>query len=325
MFKIIDPLIRKTILRNFFKIDLSTLERDIADESVVKKYSRSVRNALILVILAIPPILFLDYGTLVSVLIPITMVSGTAWFAISLASVKKKFENFGLELTINMFNSFVASLALLLLLTLFSLNQDLFMPAIAWGAQYPWLQLVSGLLGTFVVLKIVYDMFAGSLRYDVNDAMLTGQSEAAELFFKKSLSFLHASAENLRAGKGLEVANYYIGVSFFEIFTFIKKYTDDKNFQVALEKALKLKHKPGMSQDEADKISLDLIKVFIQKCNNVSDEKAKKSFENIKDELDSLSCDRCESQPMVDTRFSIIFEEIAEMLETQGESLFNKR
>ena len=50
--------------------------------------------------------------------------------------------------------------------------------------------------------------------------MLTGQNEAAELFYKRSLSLLNRSAEYLRKGNRLEVSNYYVGIAFYEIFSF---------------------------------------------------------------------------------------------------------
>jgi hypothetical protein len=53
------------------------------------------------------------------------MVAGTAWFSISLANIKQKFEKFGLELTMNVFEAFSISLGLLFMLSIFSFSSFL--------------------------------------------------------------------------------------------------------------------------------------------------------------------------------------------------------
>ncbi|MCK5476572.1 MAG: hypothetical protein KAI55_01490 [Candidatus Aenigmarchaeota archaeon] len=325
--KFIDSVIKKTFLKTFYSIELSNIEKEIAQDSIKFKYKPCIFNAIISGILIIPAILILDTNTLMSVLIPITMVVGSAWFAISLANMKKKFEDFGLELTTNMFEGFVTSLVMLGLLTLFSLMPNsLFAPITVIAKQYFIVCLISGILGTIVIFKLLFLVFAGALKYDINDAMLTGQNEAAERYFKKSLSLLHTASENLRAGKGIEVANYYIGLSFYEIFAFIQS-AGLMNGQLKglMDGAHKLKRTPDMGQEEADKIALDLIRSFVSYCKNVEGVKAKKSFENIKEEFNCIENNENEPQAIVDTRLSTIVEEIAELLELEGESLFKER
>lgn len=324
--KLIYYYIKNTILRTFFNIDLSNIEKEIAEASIKSKYATAVFYATISGILIIPAILFLDTGVLISVLIPITMVAGTAWFAISLANLKKKFENFGLELTTNMFESFVTSLLMLGLLTFFSLFSEFFLQITYLGDKYTSLKFAAAILGTYVVFRLLYNLFSGALKYDMNDAMLTGQNEVAERFFKKSLSLLHSSSENLRAGKGLETANYYIGLSFYEIFAFIRESgVLNGKLKDLMEQALNLKRNPGMSQKQADIIAINLIENFVRLSKYVQGKKAQKSLENIMDELQCLKINKHESQIIIDTRLSTIFEEIAELLELQGESLFRKR
>jgi hypothetical protein len=319
-------LIKKSILKSFFKIDLSNNEKEVAIDSIKNKYLVALRGALLSGLFTIPAILFLDTNVLISILIPITMVAGTAWFAISLANVKKKFEDFGLELTTNMFDSFVTSLILLGLLAMFSLLPSVFAPISTLGATLPYIEPISGVLGLIVVFRLIYNVFSGALKYDMNDAMLAGQNEVAERFFKKSLSLLHSSSENLRDGKGLEVANYYIGLSFYEIFAFIRASgVLNGSLSSLMKGAHKLKMNPAMGQEEADKIAISLIEKFASYCNNVDGHKAKKSFENIKDELRCLKENKNEPQMVVDTRLSTIFEEIAELLESEGDALFRSK
>ena len=90
----LDHLIRKRILGRFYKIDLSNFEKRMADDAIVQKYVPSIKTALIYSVLLIPALLLLDTAIVISVLIPTTMVAGTAWFSVSLASMKKKFEDF---------------------------------------------------------------------------------------------------------------------------------------------------------------------------------------------------------------------------------------
>lgn len=320
----IASLVKKLFLKTFYEIDLSGVELEIANESVAEKYAKGVGASMIVGLLVVPAILFLNTTVLISVLIPITMVTGTAWFAISLASMKKKFETFGLELTTDMFTSFVSSLAILGWLAALSFFTDFLSPVNAWGQENPWVQIVSAILGTIAVLHILKNALSGSLKYDMNDAMLTGQNEAAEKFFKKSLSLLHASSDSLRSGKGLVVANYYIGTSFYEVFSFIDS-TGVLNGKIKAlkEDALQLKRQPAMEQEKADKISIRLIESFVGYCTNIEGDKSEKSFEHVNEELKALK-ENDEPQEMVDTRLSIIFEEIAELMDLQGEGLFKK-
>lgn len=321
--KFIDSFVKKYILKSFFDIELSNVERDIALESIEYKYGRSIINSLVSAMMIVPAILFLDTGMLMSVLIPITMVAGSAWFAISLANMKKKFESFGLELTTNMFEAFLTSLVMLGTLTLFSLLPVVFAGISLMGQGYFFVKVISGVLGVAVVFRLLFCVFAGALKYDINDAMLTGQNELAERYFKKSLSLLHTSSENLRAGKGLAVANYYIGLSFYEIFAFIRASRIQNGKLVKLmDGALLLKRNPDMSQKKADEIAMNLIGSFVGYCRNVEGMKTRKCFENLKEEFECLKNNKNEPQAIVDTRLSTIFEEIAELLELEGEALF---
>jgi len=315
--------LKKFVLQNFLNIELSSFEKKTALLSIEQKYSIAFKKMVIFSLLSIFPILFLDVSVIISVLIPITMVAGTAWFSISLANMRQKFENFGLELTKNLFESFSISLGLLFTLSIFSLTTFLWKNYIEnIGHTVIW-QTTSALIGIFIVGAIVYKIFIGSIKYDINDAMLAGQNEAAEKFFRKSLSLLHSVADTLRSGKSLSVANYYIGVAFFEIFAYMKQ-IGIMNGKLAgfIEESNKLVKNPSMNQKIADKIALSLIKIFVSYCKNSIDMDSKKSLEAICDELWCLEHNINEEQEIIDTRLAIIFQEIASLLEGQGETLF---
>lgn len=321
-------IFERYILKNFFDIELSSLEKEIAIESLEEKYKPAFRNSLILTLISLPAVILLDTSVLVNVLIPITMVSGSAWFAISLANIKKKFERFGLELTTDLFESFTASLFLLLALGTVALNFEFLTPLFEYR-ENTTIVAISSILGTIVIARIILKIFIGALKYDMNDAMLAGQAEIAEKFFKKSLSFLHQSASKLRDGNHLEIANYHIGNSFYEIFSHIKTNFKSRNLRNGkLEKLIKnaeyIKTNPGLSQDKIDHYSIELIENFLHYCGDDQQSKAaQKSLSNIANELNCIKNNN-EAQALVDTRFAAIFEEIANLIETEGEALFNK-
>lgn len=102
-------------------------------------------------LISIMPILFLDTSILISVLIPITMVAGTAWFSISLANMKQKFEAFGLELTVNLFEAFSISLGLLFMLSLFSLSSFLWQDIVAVLPLQNVFKFIAFVIGTLTV------------------------------------------------------------------------------------------------------------------------------------------------------------------------------
>ena len=68
--------------------------------------------------------------------------------------MKKKFENFGLELTRDMFTAFTTSLVLLILVVFVSIIKviDLSDPLF-------WLKIVFGLLLLLVVFKVSFDIY----------------------------------------------------------------------------------------------------------------------------------------------------------------------
>ncbi len=321
---IIERFIRKIILKKLFAIELTSLENEITEESIKKKYTPAFQKSIMYGIASVVPLLFLDTTIVVNILIPITMVVWWARFAISLSSIKKKFENFWLELTKNLFEAFTISLTLLLMLTVVSLSAFIRKPRIVeikYLQAWKYLGLVIGIL---IITNIIYKMFIWAMKYDINDAMLTGQNEAAEKFYKKSLSLLHSVSASLRDKKSLEVANYYIGVAFTEIFESINISYNDK-WKNDIEKSKELIKNPSISQKEADKKAIELIQQFLTYCINPIGNSSNKKIENIKEEVICIQNNTREKQEMKDTRFAVIFEEIASLIEEQWETLFKQK
>lgn len=316
---------RDVILRRFYQVQLSNVERETADGALENKYVPALKQALLYSLCLVPSLLLLDTQIVVSILIPTTMVAGTAWFAVSLASMKKKFENFGLELTTDLFIAFTLSLLMLFLSALTSLTADIWTPAVTSLRQSHLVKGISALLALVVVGRLLFAIFAGSLKYDVNDAMLTGQAEAAEKFFKKSLSLLHSTAQLLKSDKQLDVANYSLGLAFYEVFSDIQKRGVSAMGDVGalVEKANELIRRPKMDEKEADAIAIDLAQQFVDGCKAGAPEvQLHKSYAAIQVELECLRANTDEEQRMKDTRLSVVFDEMSTLIEEFGPALF---
>jgi len=324
--KILEHVLRRVVLGEFFKISLNKLEADTAEKALRYKYVPAVRSALVYGALLVPAVFLLDTSIVISVLIPTTMVAGTAWYAVSLASLKKKFENFGRELTTDLFVAFALSLVMLFLATLASLVKALGLARAAALAPR-WAGACGGILALATVGKLLYAIFAGSIKYDINDAMLTGQNEAAERYFKTSLSLLHTTSGALRQSRSLQVANYSIGLAFYEVFSSIKVLYDGRvigaRLEEWIEKANRLIKSPSMGKAEADRLALELVRAFLAACHDMPSVTEHKSYVALEDEIACLTANAAEEQAMTDTRMSVVFTEISNLLEEFGLSLFD--
>lgn len=322
----LEKFFRNIVFKNFFKIDLNAIEISTAEESLKTKYTEGLKESLVYGLLIIPTLLFVDTSILSSVLIPITMVSGTAWFAVSLINIKKKFESFGNELTIDLYRSFITSLIFLGLMTLISLNSKVFSGLTIWGGQYPLLSVLAGVIGTLLVLKMIYDVFLGATKYDMNDSMLTGQSEAAEKYFKRSLSLLNSCASHLRTEIPAEMAGYFSGLAFYEVFNYILlSKGENPETRKLIKETEELKSKPPKTKREMTSTCVSLVEQFLMNVTNLADNRTKKSYKNIQLELTTMRENSSESQAVFNLRLATILEEMEDMLASQGELLFKKR
>ena len=261
-----------------------------------------------------------------SVLIPITMVSGTAWFAVSLSNIKMKFEPFGNELTVDLYRSFMTSLVFLSLMTVVALNPNLFLPISAWGKQFAVIPMISGIFGTLIVLKMIYDVFSGATKYDMNDSMLTGQHEAAEKFYKRSLSLLNSCGSQLKTGISAGATGYFVGLAFYEVFNYILlSKGDHPEVREIIFEIGKLKSKPPSTVKEIKTICVSFIEKFLSYVTNIADGSTQKSYKNIQLELSSIRENPNENQEVLNLRLATILEEMEDMLTGQGEALFTKR
>lgn len=318
--------IESVFLKRFGEINLTGLETVAVQNAVQHKYVPALREGVASTILMVPAAFLFDSQILATVLIPITMVAGTAWFAISLATVRMKFQKFGVELTAEVFKSFVGSLGVLGLLTIVSFSGGTAATFADWvqdlGGGGVVVKVIAGAAGLGVVFRILWNLFSGSLKYDLNDAMLIGQNEASERYFRRALLLLTQTSENLRAGKDLEVANYNLGWSFYDIFNFVKSVSSDSpSIEKALARAMELRNNPSIRQENADKISVELIRFFLELVGEAHSETAQQTLQNIKNEVEVIEKGG-ESQKLVDSRFAVIFSIIGDLLAAEGDQLF---
>ena len=321
----IEKFFRKWVFDNFLKIDLNPVEISIANDSLTSKYAQGLKTSLISGLFIFPTLLFVDTSVLSSVLIPITMVSGTAWFAVSLVNIKKKFEPFGNELTIDLYKAFMTSLIFLSLMTLVSLNPLMFTGITTWGKMFPWLSTVAGIVGTILVFKMIYDVFLGATKYDMNDSMLTGQSEAAQQFFTKSLDFSHQVTDLIRRDNNIQTTNYYISDGFSRILNTIAAIQDQRGKSSSKarklnDEVLNVLKNPALSQKEVDKIFLNSLFGFKELLNKSSGSAKKIGYVDI--EIDCLKNNFKENDRIKALRYATIFTLLYEIITDEGQDIF---
>ena len=320
-------IVKSLVLGSFFRISLSSKEEAMAYTSINDKYAPSILKAMIYSVLMMPATFLLDTGVIINVLIPITMVAGTAWFSVSLASMKEKFEIFGLELTKDLFTAFVLSLMMLFLLSAASMTDYLWMSVVAPYRENGLLLILSSFTGVLVVGKLMWSVFSGSLKYDMNDSMLAGQNEAAELYFKRSLSVLHKTSDLLREDiRDESIANYSLGVAFFEVYSaLIKVGIAEEEVQDSIEMSNALIKNPSMLVEDANRRSIRLLEELMTVHIKNGSEKllGDKSYNAVLDELECLKNNsEEEARAMIDVRFSVALVEFATLVDTFGETLF---
>jgi len=318
-------LMKNKIFCSFFEVNLSSKEKAIGIDSIKNKYISTSIKAFQSLFFIIPSLFFLPSDALSTILISVTMVSGTAWFSISLSTIKKKFEPFGIELTTDILQAFIMSLLILLFLGVVQLGKPF------WGSFLPdgnilfFLQVVSYLLGVYSIACMIYWLYIGAIKYDLNDAMLAGQNEAAELYFKKSLSVLINASNQLKRSTNAAVSNYYTGLAFSHIFNFgLKTKGYVQVFEEQKIAAENIRKEPILSLEKSTKIIVLMTETFLEYCKNIHSQTAKEAHGTIVNEYLAMK-QKKDSIQIRNIRIAIILESIATMLELQGETLFTKR
>lgn len=321
-------LVEKFLFKSFFSIDLTPVESEIA-HGATHKYSYVFLSAFLWSLLSIPTVIFLDIGVIGVVLTPIAIVSGTAWFAVSLSTVKAKFIDFGNVLTRNIMESFMLSLFVMVYMAVVALNKNMIHIDIPSDILY-WIYVVSGIFGAIVSIRIIWLITAGSLQYDMNDAMLTGQNEASQKFYEQSLSFSYQVTELIRKEADIKVTNYYIADAFSRIFNVVIRALRDKNdtnltqtlnnINIFNEQVLVVLKNPEMEQGKVQDIFLEALMNFKGLLNTENKSAQKIGYVDI--EIECLKSNTHDSDRIKALRYATIFTLIYEILTDEGEDIF---
>lgn len=326
----VDNHIIKTVFKNFYHADITPVEENLATSGIKEIFTPVIVKALFWASLGLPAIVTLDTTTVSLFLTPIAFIAGTAWFIISLSTIKLKFKDFSADITKNIFESFLTSLFMMLFMALIALIGS----AITINVSIPenplyYVKIVSALLASCVAIRIVYLIVIGSIQYATNDAMLTGQRELMQEFYRRSLSFLYLVADLIRKETDTKVTNYYICDAFSRTFNIAKNYVkkqSKQNYEKKLEiidnlnnKALVVLANPEKDQEKIHTIFFELLTGFKRLLN--PNNKAAQKINYIEIEYQCLKKGN-DSSRMVALRYATTFALIYEILQDEGEDIF---
>lgn len=184
------------MLKTLRNSDPSSDETAVINDSVRDKYVPALRNATLLSLLAAPA--YIQNAQVAYVIFGIiSSLTGLAWFSMSLKDVKAKFTKFGIELTADMLEAFLTSIFLIALLTgygvisepiqkIFLINHQTAINnsgAVQGSTLIALFDIIKVIVPLSIMFKIMSSLVSATIKHDANDAMLTGSTDAAQVFF----------------------------------------------------------------------------------------------------------------------------------------------
>jgi len=326
--KFIENHLRHRTFKDFYQSDITSVEEDIATSGIAEVFAPVILRALFWAALTLPAVVSLNTSNVALFLTPIAFVAGSAWFILSLSTIKLKFKHFAGDITKNIFESFLTSLLIMLFIALFALNTSAV--TIEYTLQSnTYFKIFSAVLASIVTIRIVYLIVVGSIQYATNDAMLTGQRELMQEYFRRSLSFTYMVADLIRKEPDIKVTNYYISDAFSRIFNVAKHHLVNrakpgfeekvKEIEELNKDALAVLSNPERDQDEVNKTFLTLLLGFKKLLNTKNKSARKISYVEI--EIDCLEKNK-DSHRVIALRYATIFALIYEILQDEGEDIF---
>lgn len=330
MRKIIEKHLTKIVFRDFYSAEITPVEESIATSGITEIFTPAILKALFWASLGLPAVITLDTTKVSLFLTPIAFIAGTAWFIISLSTIKLKFKNFSADITKNIFESFLTSLFMMLFMALIALNSSVIVTNITLSNNVLYyIKVISAVLASTVAIRIVYLIVIGSIQYATNDAMLTGQRELMQEYYRRSLSFLYLVADLIRKEQDVKVTNYYISDAFSRIFNIAKNYVkkqSKQNYVKKLEninklndKALEVLSNPEENQERIQKIFFGLLAGFKELLNPNNKAAQKINYINIEYECLEKGHDSSRATAL---RYATVFALIYEILQDEGEDIF---
>jgi len=330
MRKYIEKHLITTVFKDFYSADITPVEENIATNGIKEIFTPVILRALCWAALGLPATITLDTSNVSLFLTPIAFIAGTAWFIISLSTIKLKFKNFSVDITKNIFESFLTSLFLMLFIAVIALNSSIFAVKMIFPELIMYyLKIASVLLASTVAIRIVYLIVIGSIQYATNDAMLTGQRELMQEYYRRSLSFLYLVADLIRKESDVKVTNYYISDAFSRIFNIAKNYVkkqSKQNYGKKLEeienlnnKALEVLSCPEKNQEKIQHIFYSLLTGFKDLLNPNNKAAQKINYINIEYQCLEKGHDSPRATAL---RYGTVFALIYEILQDEGEDIF---
>ncbi len=330
MRKFIEKHLIQKVFKDFYSADITPVEKSTATGGIKEVFTPVILKALFWALLGLPAGITLNTTNVSLFLTPIAFIAGTAWFIISLSTIKNKFKNFSADITKNIFESFLISLFLMLFIALIALNSSLVTTNIVIPANLTYfVKVMSAILASIVAIRIVYLIVVGSIQYATNDAMLTGQRELMQEFYRRSLSFTYEVRDLIRKEPDPQVTNYFISDAFSRILNtakyFVKK-AAKKDYREKLhmidrlnDKALTVLTGQVKDQIEVHGIFYSLLVGFKDLLN--PNNKAAQKINYIDIELRCLKEGK-DNPRATSLRYGTVFGLIYEILQDEGEDIF---
>ena len=159
----------------------------------------------------------------------------------------------------------------------------------------------------------------------MNDAMLTGQNEAAQQFFTNSMSFSYQVTDLIRRDDNIQTTNYYISDGFSRIFNTMTIIQEEKGKDFSKAKklnelVLRILRNPQMNQKEVWVTFLTALLGFKDLLN--PNNNAAKKIGYIDIEIDCLKNNNKESDRAKALRYATIFTLLYEIITDEGQDIF---
>lgn len=327
----------KNQVKPLLELDPNPKERGMIEESIRGKYIPATRNSIIAAGLGVPGIVTSpDAATIMIILTAVFTTTGVAWFTMSLKEVKEKFSPFGTQLTSYMLQAFLSTL----LMTVISAGYTLASPEIQ--AIFNWateagvkLEMPNGLgivaaktgtllSGSFAIKRLV----SAVIKFDANDAMLTGSSDAAKKFFEKSISTLRDASRILKDKHSLESANLQIGTALNDYYEYLLEIKAPIPTELDPEILQKLISNPCMKQDKFDTKLVPMLKSCIAQFKEFISETKPAEIHRFKTSMDMIcnleqqyQNDNAPKQELADAMIATTFDNLASLMELFQDNL----
>lgn len=323
MKQLVEKHLIKTVFRDFYSADITPVEENLATSGIKEIFVPVILKSFFWALLGLPAAITLNTTNVSLFLTPIAFIAGTAWFIISLSTIKLKFKNFSADITKNIFESFLTSLFLLLFIALIALSSSAVTPNLIISENVMhYVRVVSAILASGVAIRIVYLIVIGSIQYATNDAMLTGQRELMQEYYRRSLSFLFQVADLIRKEPDVKVTNYYISDAFSRVFNVAKNSVNGEKQKVIDQlntKALEILASPEKDQKKIYQTFIDLLTGFKKLLN--PNNKAARKINYIDIEYQCLK--KANDSPRATAlRYATVFALIYEIIQDEGEDIF---